>query len=167
MLHAITKDGKRSILHSLLRTSDDRIPMLARLALGIVIFPHGAQKMLGWFAGPGIDGALGSYASLGIPAFLGWLAIVTEFFGGIGLIVGFFGRLAAVAVAVDLIAAVVQQHWAVGFFMNWTGRQQGEGFEFHILAVTLALIVMIRGSGALSIDRALTARPAVALGSDL
>ncbi len=76
------------MIRSLIHTSDDRIPMLARLALGIVIFPHGAQKLLGWFGGPGIDGALGFYAGLGIPAFLGWLAVVTEFFGGIALIVG-------------------------------------------------------------------------------
>ena len=158
MLHAIAEEGKSSMLRSLMQTSDDRIPMLARLALGIVILPHGAQKMLGWFGGPGIDGALGSYATLGIPAFLGWLAIVTEFVGGLALIVGFLGRVAAFAVALDMIVAVITQHWAMGFFMNWNGELRGEGFEFHILAVTLALIVMIRGSGALSIDRALTAR---------
>jgi putative oxidoreductase len=149
------------MLRALIQTSDDRIPMLARLALGIVIFPHGAQKLLGWYGGPGIDGALGFYAALGIPAFLGWLAMLTEFFGGIALIVGICGRLVALAIAIDMIAAVMTLHWAVGFFMNWNSQLQGEGFEFHILAVTLALIVMIRGSGALSIDRALTSRPVV------
>jgi putative oxidoreductase len=149
------------VIRSLIDTSDDRIPMLARLALGIVIFPHGAQKLLGWFGGPGIDGALGFYAGLGIPAFLGWLAIVTEFFGGIALIVGYLGRFAAFAIAIDLIVAVVTTNWQIGFFMNWTGQQQGEGFEFHILAVTLALIVLIRGSGALSIDHALSRRVVV------
>lgn len=147
------------MLRALLQTSDDRIPMLARLALGIVILPHGAQKLLGWFGGPGIDGALGFYASFGIPAFVGWIVMTTEFVGGIALIVGLFGRVAAFVVAVDMILAVIQMHWTVGFFMNWDGQLQGEGFEFHILAVTLALIVMIRGSGALSLDRALTTRP--------
>ncbi|MGH7713210.1 MAG: DoxX family protein [Gemmatimonadaceae bacterium] len=152
---------EETMWRALIQTSDDRIPMLARLALGIVIFPHGAQKLLGWYGGPGIDGALGSYAALGIPAVVGWLAMLTEFFGGIALIVGFLGRVMAFAIAVDMIAAVMTLHWRVGFFMNWNGQLQGEGFEFHILAVTLALVVMIRGSGALSIDRALTSRPVI------
>lgn len=158
MLHTITRK-EESLLRALMQTSDDRIPMLARLALGIVILPHGAQKLLGWFGGPGIDTALGAYAALGIPAFVAWILMTTEFVGGVALIVGIAGRAAAFVVAVDMIVAVIQMHWTVGFFMNWDGQLQGEGFEFHILAVTLALIVMIRGSGALSIDRALTTRP--------
>lgn len=149
------------MLRSLMQTSDDRIPMLARLALGIVIFPHGAQKVLGWFGGPGIDGALGFYTSMGVPAFLGWMAMTIELVGGIALIVGILGRVAAFAVALDMVVAVIQMHWMVGFFMNWDGQLRGEGFEFHILAVTLALIVIIRGSGALSLDRAITTRPVV------
>ena len=148
----------RSIVRAVVETSDDRIPMLARLALGIVIFPHGAQKILGWFGGPGIDGALGFFAALGVPAAIGWLAIITEFVGGLALILGLFGRVAAFLVALSLISAVVTLHWSVGFFMDWNGQLQGEGFEFHILAVTLAIIVLIRGSGALSIDRAITTR---------
>lgn len=149
------------MLRSLMQTSNDRIPMLARLALGIVIFPHGAQKVLGWFGGPGIDGALGFYTSMGVPAFLGWLAMTIELVGGIALIVGILGRVAAFAVALDLVIAVIQMHWMVGFFMNWDGQRQGEGFEFHILAITLALIVIIRGSGALSLDRVIMTRPVV------
>ncbi|MGQ0641045.1 MAG: DoxX family protein [Gemmatimonadaceae bacterium] len=148
------------MFRSLIDTSDDRIPMLARLALGIVIFPHGAQKLLGWFAGPGIDGALGFYGEMGIPLFLGWLVILAEFFGGLALVVGFMSRLAALATAIDMIVAVVTTNWKFGFFMNWNGQLQegGEGFEFHILAISLALIVIIRGSGALSLDLALTRR---------
>ncbi len=149
------------MLRSLMQTSDDRIPMLARVALGIVIFPHGAQKVLGWFGGPGIDGALGFYTSMGVPAFLGWMAMTIELVGGIALIVGILGRIAAFAVALNMVVAVIQMHWMVGFFMNWDGQLRGEGFEFHILAVTLALIVIIRGSGALSLDRVITTRPVV------
>lgn len=150
------------MLRSLMQTSNDRIPMLARLALGIVVFPHGAQKVLGWFGGPGIEGALGFYTSMGVPAFLGRMAMTIELVGGIALIVGILGRVAAFAVALAMIVAVIQMHWMVGFFMNWDGRLQGEGFEFHILAITLALIVIIRGSGAFSIDRTLMMRPIVA-----
>ncbi len=144
----------------LIDTTDTRIAMLARLALGIVVFPHGAQNLLGWYGGPGVDGALGLYSGLGIPSFVGWLVILTEFVGGFALIVGFLGRAMALAIAVNLVVAVVTLHWSVGFFMNWNGQLRGEGFEFHILAITLALIVMILGSGAFSIDRVLTTRPA-------
>lgn len=155
-----------SPLRAVVETSDDRIPMLARLALGIVMLPHGAQDLFGWFGGQGIAGALGYYASLGVPPFLGWLVLITEFFGGVALIIGVVGRVAAFAIALVLLAAVVKLHWSVGFFMNWDGALKGEGFEFHILAVTLAVIVMIRGSGALSIDRALTARAAAPPAAD-
>ncbi|HEY7567237.1 MAG TPA: DoxX family protein [Gemmatimonadaceae bacterium] len=155
-----------SMLRAIMETSDDRIPMLGRLALGIVMLPHGAQDLFGWFGGSGIDGALGLYTSLGVPPFLGWMAIVVQFFGGVALIVGVLGRVAAFAIALVLLAAVVTLHWSVGFFMNWNGALEGEGFEFHILAVTLAVIVIIRGSGALSVDRVLTARAAEAVASD-
>jgi len=141
------------MFRSLIETTDDRIAMLARLALGIVMFPHGAQKLLGWYGGPGIDGALGFYSGLGIPGFLGWVAILAEFFGGIALIIGVLSRLAALVIATDLLVAVITINWRFGFFMNWNGQLQGEGFEFHVLAVTLALIVIIRGGGALSLDR--------------
>jgi putative oxidoreductase len=94
------------------------------------------------------------------------MAIVVQFFGGVALIVGVLGRVAAFAIALVLLAAVVTLHWSVGFFMNWNGALEGEGFEFHILAVTLAVIVIIRGSGALSVDRVLTARAAEAVASD-
>jgi putative oxidoreductase len=150
------------MFRTLIDTTDSRIAMLARLALGIVIFPHGAQNLLGWYGGPGLEGALGTYAGLGVPAFVGWLVILTEFVGGLALIAGFLGRVMAFAVAVILIVAVATLHWSVGFFMNWNGQLRGEGFEFHILAVTLALIVMILGSGALSVDRMLKTRPAPA-----
>ena len=155
-----------SLLRAVMDTSDDRIPMLARLALGIVILPHGAQDLFAWFGGQGIDGALGYYASLGVPPFLGWLALLSQFFGGLALIIGFLGRVAAFAITLVLLAAVVRLHWSVGFFMNWDGTLKGEGFEFHILAVTLAVIVIIRGSGSLSIDRAVTARPAAPEAAD-
>ena len=157
-----TRRHTKGMLRSLIDTTDSRIAMLARLALGIVIFPHGAQNLLGWYGGPGLAAALGSYSGLGIPSFLGWMVILTEFAGGLALLVGFLGRVMALAIAVTLVVAVVTFHWSVGFFMNWNGQLSGEGFEFHILAITLALIVMILGSGAISIDRALTTRPAAA-----
>jgi len=141
------------MLSRLIRTNNDPVLTIARLALGIMIFAHGAQKMLGWFGGYGFEGTVGWMTSqLGIPALLAALAIAAEFFGGLGLIAGLGSRLAAFGVAATMLVATLLVHVSNGFFMNWFGAQQGEGFEFHLLAIALALVVMIRGAGALSLD---------------
>lgn len=143
----------------LLRTDADYATTIARVALAIVILPHGAQKLLGWFGGGGVSGTIGFFQSaLGIPAALTLLVIAAESLGALALIFGVVGRFAAVGIAAVMAGAVFLQHAAVGFFMNWTGAQPGEGFEFHILAIGLAAVVAIKGSGALSIDRLLAAR---------
>ena len=128
----------------------------ARLALGVVMFAHGAQKMLGWFGGNGFTGTMGFFTSQGIPAPFAFLAIVAEFFGSLGLFVGLLGRVAAFGIFCNMVVAILAVHAPNGFFMNWFGKQAGEGFEYHILAIGLAVAVMIGGSGAASIDRALT-----------
>jgi putative oxidoreductase len=141
------------MLSRFIRTNNDPVLTIARLALGIMIFAHGAQKMLGWFGGYGFEGTVGWMTSqLGIPALLATLAIAAEFFGGLGLIAGLGSRLAAFGVAATMLVATLMVHASNGFFMNWFGAQQGEGFEFHLLAIALALVVMIRGAGALSLD---------------
>ncbi|MGH9379689.1 MAG: DoxX family protein [Thermoanaerobaculia bacterium] len=131
---------------------------IASLTLGIVFFPHGAQKMLGWFGGPGFAGEMELLTGIGIPAFFAFLVILGEFFGALGLIVGFLSRAAAAGIAVIMAGAVFIAHLQHGFFMNWSGQQPGEGFEYHLLALALCAVVMIRGSGAGSVDRALAAR---------
>ena len=143
-----------------LATDDSLAGLIARLTLGIMIFPHGAQKALGWFGGGGFNGTLDFFQqTFGIPAMLTVLVIIAEFFGGIGLIVGFLTRVWAIAVAGVMVGAVlIAGHLQNGFFMNWMGNQQGEGFEFHLLAVGLALVIMRLGGGRWSIDRALATR---------
>ncbi|UCF20001.1 MAG: DoxX family protein [Gemmatimonadota bacterium] len=144
----------------LIETPRDWKLTLARLALGIVIFPHGAQKLLGWFGGSGFGGTMGFLTeTLGIPAALGLLVIFFEFFGSLALIVGALARPMAAAIGGIMVTAALIVHWPNGFFMNWSGSQGGEGFEFHILAAALALVVTVGGAGALSLDR-LLARPA-------
>jgi putative oxidoreductase len=129
---------------------------ILRLVTGIVFFAHGAQKMLGWFGGFGFKGTMGFFTQqMHIPAPLAVLAIFAEFFGGIGLIVGLLGRIAAFGITVNMCVAVLMVHLPNGLFMNWYGNQKGEGFEFHLLAIAIALTIMARGSGALSVDRAL------------
>jgi putative oxidoreductase len=127
-----------------------------RLVLGVVFFAHGAQKMLGWYGGFGFSGTMGFFTHSGIPAPLAFLAISAEFFGGLGLLVGFLSRIAAFGIACNMLVAILMVHRQNGLFMNWMGNQKGEGFEYHLLAIAIALAIMIKGSGALSVDRLLT-----------
>lgn len=138
-------------------TTDDYSVTILRLALGALFFAHGAQKVLGWFGGFGFRASLGFFTQqMHIPAVLAVLAIAAEFLGGIGLIVGFLGRVAAFGIACNMGVAIALVHWQFGLFANWYGNQKGEGVEYHILVITIALVIMIRGSGALSIDRSLS-----------
>lgn len=140
----------------IIRTDDDKVLTLLRVALGIVVFPHGAQKLLGWFGGFGYTGTMGFLTGMmHIPYPLALLVIAAEFFGALGLIVGFLGRIAAFGIAVNFIVVMFLVHLPNGFFMNWTGQQKGEGYEFFILLIAMAIAILIRGSGAWSIDRLL------------
>jgi putative oxidoreductase len=145
----------RGALDRLVATNASAAQLIARVVLGIVIFPHGAQKMLGWFGGHGISGTLGFFGSVGVPAPLAFLVICAEFFGSLMLILGLFTRFAALSIAAVMAGAVAMVHAPVGFFMNWTGAKSGEGYEFHLLAIGLALALVVAGGGALSADRAI------------
>jgi len=112
--------------------------------------------MLGWFGGPGFSQTMQMFTQMGIPGFLAFLAIAAEFFGGIGLILGFLGRVAAFGIVVNMAVAIALVHVPFGLFMNWAGTQQGEGIEFHLLAIALGIDILINGSGPLSVDRALS-----------
>ncbi|MEK6775337.1 MAG: DoxX family protein [bacterium] len=147
------------MLRTLLRTDKDISALVLRVLLGIVFFPHGAQKVLGWFGGHGFAGTMNSFTgSLGIPALFAFLAIMAEFLGALGLIVGLLTRVAAFGIACVMAVAVYMIHFQNGFFMNWFGDQKGEGFEYHILAAAIALALMIKGGGLWSMDRALSGK---------
>lgn len=144
----------------LLRTSNSAPLALVRLGLGLVMFAHGAQKMLGWFGGAGFNGTMGFFEQMGIPGVFAFLAIASEFFGGLGLIFGFLTRIAAFGVMITMLVAILKVHASIGFFMNWTGKQGGEGFEYHLLAIAMALAAIIGGGGAFSVDHAIFSAPA-------
>lgn len=151
--------GSPGLLARVLSTTGDPGALVARVALGLVMFPHGAQKALGWFGGYGFTGTMGFFTGkMGIPAAFAALAILAEFLGSIGLVVGAVSRVAALGIAAIMTVAIATVHLHNGFFMNWYGSQAGEGFEYHLLAIALALVVMIKGGGAYSVDRAVTAR---------
>lgn len=143
------------MFRKLINTVDDSTLTILRLVLGLVFFAHGAQKTLGWFGGYGFSGTMGFFTNaMHIPAPLAFLAICAEFLGGIGLILGLLGRVAAFGVFCNMLVAVVMVHWQFGLFANWAGNQKGEGIEYHLLVLAIALAIMIKGSGAFSIDRA-------------
>jgi putative oxidoreductase len=144
---------------TLLKTDDSFAPLIARLTLGLVMFPHGAQKALGWFGGYGFSGTMNFFTGqMHIPALFAFLAIAAKFAGSIGLITGFFSRVCAFGTAVVMLVATLTVHASNGFYMNWSGNQKGEGFEYHLLALGLALVVIISGAGKWSIDRLLARR---------
>jgi putative oxidoreductase len=126
-----------------------------RLALGIVMFPHGAQKLLGWFGGRGLMGTIHGFAAAGISAPFAFLNIVAEFFGPLGLVTGLLTRLAAFGIGVVMVVAALRSNIKYGFFMNWSGKFQGEGIEYHILALGIAVALLLMGGGAWSLDRIL------------
>jgi len=145
------------MMKRLLATTNDGVLTLLRLVLGIVFFAHGAQKMLGWFGGYGFSGTMGFLTSgMHIPAVFAFLAIAAEFFGSLGLILGLLTRIAAFGIAVNMLVAILMVHMQFGFFANWSGKQKGEGIEYHLLVLALAIALIIRGGGAFSADRALS-----------
>lgn len=147
------------MLKTLFRTADDKGLLFLRLTLGLVMFPHGAQKALGWFGGYGFEGTMGFLTGqMGIPALFAFLAIAAEFAGALGLVSGLLTRVAALGILSVMVTATALVHAQVGFFMNWNGQQQGEGFEYHLLAAAMALILVVRGGGAYSVDRAVAER---------
>lgn len=143
------------MIKKILATQNSLSPLIARLALGIVILPHGVQKVTAFTA------TMSFFTeTMGIPTLLALLVVLTEFLGALGLIFGLLSRVCALGIAVIMMVAIFMVHLPHGFFMNWQGNQSGEGFEFHLLAIGLALIVIIQGGGAFSIDKKLSARDA-------
>lgn len=140
----------------LINTDNDIAPLVLRLALGIVFYFHGMQKLTTMYGGYGFTGTMGFFTEkLGIPALFAFLAIMAEGVGWAGLISGLLTRVAAFGITVNMIVAVYMLHWQNGIFMNWFGNQKGEGFEYHILAIAIGIVLIIKGGGKLSLDRVL------------
>lgn len=152
----LTSGAALRIVSGLLSTSDSRSLTFLRVVLGAVMLPHGLQKTVGWFGGYGFDATMGYFGTMGIPALFGFLAIAAESAGAVALISGFATRIAAFGVGVTITVAALMGHVQNGFFMNWSGQQKGEGFEYHILLVAVSLVLMAGGAGRFSLDRLLS-----------
>ena len=142
------------MLSDLFSTDADWTQTIVRLILGVVFFAHGAQKLLGWYGGPGLKPTISMmHEHLGLPVPIALLTVAAEFLCGLGLIFGFLGRVAAIGIAFIMFAAIFMVHARNGLFLNWFGDRKGHGYEYHLLAIALAAVIVARGSGAASLDR--------------
>jgi len=143
-------------MRTLFQTDEAWSSLILRVMLGIVILPHGAQKLLGLFGGFGFDGTMGFFTQqMHLPAVIAFLLIIGESFGSLGLIMGFLTRFTAASYMLIMLGAITMVHWPNGFFMNWFGKQAGEGFEYHLLGIGMSLALLIAGGGKWSVDGAI------------
>ena len=152
VLPASSKTTSRERLLRFLSTTDSVVPSVLRIALGGVIFGHGLQKVFGWFGGYGIDGTMRFFGTLGMPSVVGALVIVSDFLGSLALIAGLATRFSAAAAGAVMLGAMLLVHVPNGFFMNWGGAPHGEGYEFHLLALSMAAALVVAGGGFASVD---------------
>jgi putative oxidoreductase len=161
-IHTATARRDRAaskLLHRLITTDRSPVALVLRLTLALVMFPHGAQKVLGWFGGFGFSGTLDYFTgTLGVPALFAVLVFAAEFLGPFGLALGAFSRVAAAGLAAVMTGAIFLAHFPNGFFMNWTGAQAGEGYEYHLLVIGISIALLLAGSGRWSFDRWLASR---------
>ncbi len=127
----------------------DSALLVLRVVLGIVFMIHGSQLMFGALGGPG----LAKFAQTMGP--LGYLVAIGQFFGGLGIVVGVLTRFSAAAIAVIMVGAIVKVHLVNGFFMNWYGKQAGEGYEYHLLVIAMCVVLLITGPGRYAVQAAL------------
>lgn len=141
------------MLFRILATDPNWAPTVARIILGVIFFAHGAQKVVGWFGGPGLKKTLSTLTQhVGLPTVVALAAIGAEFLGGGALILGFLARLSALGIAVNMLAAIFMVHGKFGLFMNWFGDRKGHGIEYHLLAIGLSIVIIAEGAGAFSVD---------------
>lgn len=139
----------------LLQTDDSLTAFIVRVTVALVILPHGMQKLFGLFGGYGFKATMNFFTSSGTPAILAFLVILTESIGALLILFGFTTRLWAAMLTIIMLVAS-NMHSANGFFMNWTGAQKGEGFEYHLLVIGICIALLIKGAGRWSVDRQLS-----------
>jgi putative oxidoreductase len=141
-------------MKQLFATDEDWSGLILRWTAGLIMFPHGAQKLLGWFGGHGFGGTMGFFTqNIGLPWIVAFLVIIGESLGSVALPAGFLTRFTAASFIIIMVGAIVMSHLPHGFFMNWYGQQQGEGYEYHLLIIGISLALIVTGAGRWSIDR--------------
>lgn len=147
----------REFIKKLVKTDDHAGLLILRITFAAVMLPHGLQKLLGWFGGTGLVKTINGFeAGLGLHPLLTVFVIVIETVGSLLLAAGIFTRKMALLMIAVMMGAVATVHHKFGFFMNWSGKQGGEGYEYHILAVAMMAVLVIYGGGKYSVDRFLS-----------
>lgn len=146
-------------MKALFQTDESWVGLILRLTLGLVMFPHGAQKLLGWYGGFGFSGTMGFFTeTMHLPWLVAFLVIIGESFGSVALLAGLLTRFTAASLAVIMVGAIVTTHLTHGFFMNWFGKQAGEGYEYHLLVIGIGLALLVTGAGKWSVDKVIAER---------
>lgn len=141
----------------LFQTNDNTAATILRVVLGLIVFPHGAQKLLGWFGGFGFTGTMNFFTgTVHLPWIIGFLVIMIEFVGSLMLIAGIATRFISILLIINFMGVILTSHISNGFFINWLGNQKGEGYEYHLLIIGMAASLFISGAGRLSVDRLLS-----------
>ncbi|MDR3580970.1 MAG: DoxX family protein [Oryzomonas sp.] len=130
-------------------------PFMLRIPLGLIFMAHGSQKLLGLFGGQGLTATLKTFElKLGIPPIFTLLAIIAEFGGGFGVLTGFLTRLSAAGMAAVMVVGIYKIQWVNGFFLSTYGIPgHGNGIEFSIALLGMALYLVIAGGGRWCLDR--------------
>jgi putative oxidoreductase len=143
----------------LFQTEESWAGLILRLTLGLVMFPHGAQKLLGWYGGFGFSGTMGFFTeTMHLPWLVAFLVIIGESFGSVALLGGLLTRFTAASLGVIMLGAISMVHLPHGFFMNWFGKQAGEGYEYQLLVIGIGLALLITGAGKWSVDKVIAER---------
>jgi len=143
-------------MKKIFQTNNSAAFTITRVMLGLILFPHGAQKLLGWFGGYGFSGTMGFFTgAMNLPWIIAFLIIIIEFFGALALIFGMGTRVVSVGIIALFTGIIFTSHGQNGFFMNWDGKQAGEGFEYHLLVIAMAITLLIGGAGKWSVDYAI------------
>ncbi len=144
---------------SFFKTDDSWAGLVLRVGLAAVMLPHGAQKLFGWFGGYGYEGTMGFFTQqMGLPWLVAFLVIIGESLGSAALAAGLLTRFTAASFIVIMIGAILLVHGPYGFFMNWFGQQQGEGFEYHLLVIAMSAALAIVGGGKWALDGVIARR---------
>ena len=150
---------KSCATRQLFQTDDSWTGLVLRFSLGLVMFPHGGQKLLGWYGGFGFSGTMGFFTeTMHLPWLIAFLVIIGESFGSVALLARLLTRFTTASLAVIMVGAIVTTHLSHGFFMNWFGKQQGEGYEYHLLVIGISLALLVTGAGKWSVDKVIAER---------
>jgi putative oxidoreductase len=154
----------KTITQTLTYSEPSATQAILRITFAIVLWPHGAQLLLGYFGGPGYTNSMTMFSLFGLPPIISFLVIFLQFFGSLFILAGFLTRLTAVASIILFIGMIVKAHLPFGFFMDWTGTLKGEGFEYHLLVIGILLSLVVNGAGSYSLDNLISRnRPSQAI----